>query len=114
MELEGKLGVRFWSPALLVAAVTRVAYAKELRDKNPETIREDNERLEFLGDGVIELAVRQSLYGRYDVQEGVLSKMAGDLVSERNFAKVASDMVLERHLFLGSTEVLDENGKPTI
>lgn len=113
-ELEGKLGVRFREPSLLVAAVTRRAYVKELRDKQTDIVRDDNERLEFLGDGVIELAVRQSLYDKHDVQEGVLSKMADDLVSERNLAKVASDMVLERHLFLGGTEVSDENGKPTI
>ena len=64
-ELEEKVGVRFQNQVLLVAAVTRRSYVKELRDKQPDIGREDNERLEFLGDGVLELAVRQSLYIHY-------------------------------------------------
>ena len=113
-QLEEKIGVRFKNQALLVAAVTRRAYAKELRDKQPDIVREDNERLEFLGDGVLELAVRQSLYDKHEVQEGGLSIMADNLVCESNLVKVASDMALERHLFLGGTEVSDEKGKPAI
>ena len=100
-ELEEKIGVRFTNQALLVAAVTRRAYAKEMRDKQPDIVREDNERLEFLGDGVLELAVRRSLYVKHKDQEGGLSKMADELVCESNLAKVAFDMALERHLFLG-------------
>ena len=47
-----------------LAAVTRRAYAKELRDRQPDIVRDDNERLEFLGDGVLELAVGRSLCAR--------------------------------------------------
>jgi hypothetical protein len=64
--------------------------------------------------GVLELAVRQSLYDKHDAQEGGLSKMAADLVCDDNLTKVAIDMDLERHLFLGGTEVSDEKGKPAI
>ena len=113
-KLEEKIGVRFTNQALLVAAVTRRAYSKELRDKQPDIVRNDNERLEFLGDGVLELAVRQFLYDKHKAQEGALSKMADELVCESNLAKVASDMALEMHLFLGGTEVCDEKGKPAI
>jgi len=55
------LGVRFRDRALLVSAVTRRAYLKELRDKYPDILRPDNERLEFLGDGILELVVRRHL-----------------------------------------------------
>ena len=113
-ELEEKIGVRFTNQARLVAAVTRRAYAKELRDRQPDIAREDNERLEFLGDGVLELAVRHSLYEKHEDQEGGLSKMADELVSESNLTKVASDMALERHLFLGSSEEWNHKGKPVI
>lgn len=100
--------------ALLVAAVTRRAYAKELRDRQPDIVRDDNERLEFLGDGVLELAVRRSLYDKHEVQEGCLSKMADDLVCECNLTKIAIKMGLEKHLFLGGTEVSDKDGKHAI
>ncbi len=113
-ELEEKIGVRFTNQALLVAAVTRRAYAKELRDRQPSIARDDNERLEFLGDGVLELAVRHSLYEKHEDQEGGLSKMADELVSESNLTKVALDLVLEKHLFLGASEELDNKGKPAI
>ena len=113
-ELEEKIGVRFTNQALLVAAVTRRAYAKEMRDKQPDIVREDNERLEFLGDGVLELAVRHSLYDKHEDREGGLSKMADELVSKSNQTKVAIDLGLEKHLFLGGTEVSDKDGKPAI
>ena len=113
-ELEEKIGVRFKNQALLVAAVTRRAYAKELRDKDPDIVRDDNERLEFLGDGVLELAVRHSLYDKHEDREGGLSKMADELVSKSNQTKVAIDLGLEKHLFLGGTEVSDKDGKPAI
>ena len=113
-ELEEKIGVRFTNQALLVAAVTRRAYAKELRDRQPDIVREDNERLEFLGDGVLELAVRHSLYEKHEDPEGGLSKMADELVSENKLTKVAIDLDLEKRLFLGGTEASDEKGKPSI
>jgi len=99
-RLEDRLGVRFRDKNLLVAAVTRRAYVKELRDKQTEILREDNERLEFLGDGVLELAVRQSLYDKHEDQEGDLSKMADGLVNESNLTRIAEDLALEEHLFL--------------
>jgi len=113
-ELEGKLGVRFRDRSHLVAAVTRRAYVKELRDKQPEILREDNERLEFLGDGALELAVRHCLYDRHQGQEGDLSEMADELVKESNLTRIAEDLALESYLFLGKGEESDEKGKPSI
>lgn len=113
-ELEEKIGVRFQNQDLLVAAVTRRSYAKELRDKQPDIVRDDNERLEFLGDGVLELAVKHLLYDKHEYQEGRLSIMSADLVSDSNLTKVAIDMGLEKHLFLSGNDVSDEKGKPAI
>ena len=113
-ELEEKIGVRFKNQVLLVAAVTRRAYAKELRDKQPNIVREYNERLEFLGDGALELAVRKSLYDKHEDQEGDLSKMADGLVNESNLTRIAEDLALKEHLFLTKGEESDEKGKPSI
>lgn len=51
---------------------------------------------------------------KHEDQEGALSKMVDELVSDNNLAKVAIDLGLEKHLFLGGTEVSDEKGKPAI
>jgi len=112
--LEGKLGVRFSDPNLLVKAVTRRAYVKELKDIDPHISREDNERLEFLGDGALELAVRHCLYNQHKGHEGDLSEMADELVSDVNLARIANILGLERHLFLGKSEISDEIGKLSI
>jgi len=112
--LEDKLGVRFRDPNLFVKAVTRRAYVKELKDKHPDILREDNERLEFLGDGALELAVRHCLYDRHQGQEGDLSEMADELVKESNLTRIAEDLALESYLFLGKGEESDEKGKPSI
>ena len=113
-ELENKLGIRFSNWALLIAAVTRRAYVKELRDTCPDTSREDNKRLEFLGDGVLELAVRRHLYDEFQDREEDLSEMCDKLVSDNNLSRIAEDIGIERHLFLSKGEESDEKGRPSI
>jgi ribonuclease-3 len=113
-ELEEKIGVRFQDQVLLIKAVIRSAYVKEVKDKQPDSEREDNERLEFLGDSVLELAVRHYLYEKYEEPEGILSKKTDDLVCEDNLTRVADCLDLGKYLFLGGTEVSDERGKPAI
>ena len=73
LELERKLDVVFENKDLLIQAVTRKAHVKELKDKKPECIRADNERLEFLGDSVLELIIRKHLYETMPDGEDVLA-----------------------------------------
>jgi len=60
--LEKKLDHIFKCPSLLIQSVTRKGHVKELKESNPDCKRLDNERLEFLGDSVLELIMRKHLY----------------------------------------------------
>jgi len=113
-ELERKLGHVFTDKSLLIQAVTRKGYVKELKDKNPDCSRADNERLEFMGDSVLELIMRTHLYSTIQDDVGVLAPKCREIVKRRSLAKVAFDFGLDEHLLLTSTE---ENGlkrKPRI
>ncbi len=70
------LGVEFNNLDLLITAFTHRSYVNEHR----KTVKEHNERLEFLGDAVLELVVTQYLYGNYDDPEGVLTNWRSALV----------------------------------
>jgi dsRNA-specific ribonuclease len=61
-SLEKKLDHTFKDQPLLIQAVTRKGHVKELKESNPDCNRLDNERLEFLGDSVLELIIRKHLY----------------------------------------------------
>ena len=76
----------------------------------------DNERLEFLGDAVINLIVGHLLMRRFpDLNEGELSRMRAHLVNETQLAAIAQDMDLGAYLKLGKGEVLSEGqNKPSI
>jgi ribonuclease III len=76
----------------------------------------DNERLEFLGDAVINLIVGHLLMKQFpDLQEGELSRMRSHLVNETQLAEVARDMGLGSHIKLGKGELQSEGrNKPSI
>jgi ribonuclease III len=104
-ELQAQLGYRFRKLDLLLEAVTHKSYLNEIRDPS----RKDNERLEFLGDAVLDLAVSEHLTDIYpSSSEGELSKMKSRLVSERALAKVARRVHLGRYLLLGRGEELTQ------
>lgn len=66
----------------------------------------NNERLEFLGDSVLNFVIAEELYKRYpDVTEGDLSRLRAELVKKEGLAKVARDLSLSDHLILGSGEL---------
>jgi ribonuclease III len=89
--LEEALGHRFRDPALLQRALTHSSYANENEDV------EDNERLEFLGDSILNFLVAEKLFAAFPFEEeGTLSKSRSTLVSEEHFAALA------RRLGLGS------------
>ena len=99
--LEQRLDYRFKSPDLLRTALTHKSFVNE----NPALLREDNERLEFLGDAVLDLAVGHMLMERFPVRsEGDLSKRRASIVNEQGLYEVAARLCLGDWLFLGRGE----------
>ncbi len=101
--LEQRLGVTFLAPRTALAAVTHRSYLNE----HPGEPLEDNERLEFLGDAVIDLAISHRLMERFPAaREGELSKMRAAVVDEPGLAGLARSFDLGPLLRLGRGEEL--------
>jgi ribonuclease-3 len=101
--LQRKLDVQLRDSALALAAVTHKSYTNEHKDAGTP----DNERLEFLGDAVVDLAISTRLMERFpNATEGELSKMRALLVSEEGLARVAREVGLGELLLLGRGEEL--------
>ncbi|QQR80959.1 MAG: ribonuclease III [Deltaproteobacteria bacterium] len=100
-KLEGLLGYRFKKKELLNRAITHKSFANE--NKMPP--EEHNERLEFLGDAVLELTVSELLVNKYPTfSEGKLSKLRAAIVNEKQLAHIARDFRLGEFLLLGKGE----------
>jgi ribonuclease III len=100
-ELEALLGHTFRDPALCETAMTHTSWVNEAG--RPE--RSDNERLEFLGDAVLDLVVSDLLMKRFpDRREGDLSRARAALVSETGLAQVATLIDIGRYVLLGKGE----------
>lgn len=98
-DLEAALGHRFADQDLLVKALIHRSYQAE----HLET--EDNERMEFLGDAVLSLAVATYLYERHPhMSEGQMAKVRGAVVSRDELAAVAREIDLGKYLALGRGE----------
>ncbi|HET6465274.1 MAG TPA: ribonuclease III [Nitrospiria bacterium] len=99
------LGYSFRKADLLRAALTHKSYLNELRTSEKDGAAQDNERLEFLGDAVLDLAVSERLIALYPLStEGDLSKMKARLVSEVTLARVARRLGVGEFLLLGRGE----------
>jgi len=106
-ELQTRLDYDFKRTALLRQAITHSSFAHE-QGLNPI---ESNERLEFLGDAVLELCISDFLYHRYaDMSEGQLTQRRANLVCEETLAGIARNMGLGNYLLLGQGES-QENGR---
>lgn len=104
---EKETGISFKDKNLLKNAFTHRSYLNE----NPQTDLQHNERLEFLGDAVLELVVTESLYKNYpDNSEGDLTMWRAALVNARMLAEVAKELNLGDYLFLSQGET-KEQGK---
>ena len=104
---EKQIDVRFKNKELLKQAFTHRSYLNE----NPESGLQHNERLEFLGDAVLELIVTEHLYKSYpDKPEGELTTWRAALVNARMLAIVAKDLKLGDYLLLSHGEAR-ETGK---
>ena len=104
-EFQEKIGYQFQQEGLLRQALTHSSYANEHRMKKLS----DNERLEFLGDAVLEIVTSDFLYHEHtDVPEGELTRVRASIVCEQTLAFCTRALNLGDYLFLGKGE--DQTG----
>jgi ribonuclease III len=100
-ELQKKIRYRFKSLELLNQGLRHKSFVHE----NVDAQGQDNERLEFLGDAVLDLVIGHLIMSRYpDYQEGSLSRLRASVVNETRLAKIARDLSLGQYLLLGKGE----------
>ena len=107
-ELEAALGYRFRDPRVLLRALTHRSLANQLAQENrtEEALEAgDNERLEFLGDAVLNLVVAEALFDAHpEWREGELTRVRAQLVSRQHMGGVAAVVQLGRYLRLSKGE----------
>lgn len=100
-ELKERYGIVFHDVNLLEQAFTHSSYVNEHRYLKLS----DNERIEFLGDAVLELIISQYLYQKYqNLPEGKLTKMRAAIVREDSLAKFAKECQFDQYILLGNGE----------
>lgn len=103
-QFEQKIGVTFKDKRLIETAFTHRSYLNE----NRGTTREHNERLEFLGDAVLELVVTEFLYKKYpEKPEGELTAFRAALVNTQSIADAATKLGMNEFLLLSRGEAKD-------
>lgn len=108
-ELARTLGYEFNDIGLLKKAVMHSSFSNEL--KAHKIIAQSNERLEFLGDAVLQIVVSRLLYERYsDLPEGQLTKLRAGVVCEKALSTYARRISLGDYLLLGHGEI-SNNGR---
>src|SRR6185436_17268263 len=98
--LEERIGYKFRNPLLLAEALTHPSLRHE---KHREHF--DNQRLEFLGDAVLQLVITEQLYGHFETEpEGKLTKLRSRLVSREALTVHAAAIELGNYLMMGRGE----------
>ena len=105
-ELKHKLGIHFKNHDLLLEALTHRSYLNE----KPDWHLNHNERLEFLGDAVLELVVTEYLFKNYRDPEGVLTAWRAALVNSTMLAEISKKLDLNEYVLLSQGERKD-NGR---
>lgn len=103
-NLAKKLEVKFNNLELLQQAVTHRSYLNEHRGYKLE----HNERLEFLGDAVLELVVTEYLYNNYPNPEGEMTNWRAALVNGEMLAKISGEIGVEEYLLMSRGEAKDK------
>lgn len=104
--LEEKIGHEFSRKDRILTALTHSSYANEQRSKGLDTL--DNERLEYLGDSVLQVVTSEYLYFNYtDLPEGEMSKVRAAAVCEKALNEFATKISLGSYLLLGHGEELN-------
>jgi ribonuclease III len=105
--LISKLQYKFKDMNLILEALRHSSYVNEQKEKDMR----DNERLEFLGDAVLNLVIGHILMKRFpDTKEGNLSRMRASLVNESQLANLANRISLGEYILLGKGEI-QTNGR---
>ncbi|NDV19713.1 ribonuclease III [Pseudodesulfovibrio sp. JC047] len=100
-ELQDCIHHRFGQVKFLETALTHSSFANE------QDVNADNERLEFLGDAVLELCISEEGFKRYsEAPEGQLTRIRSQLVKEQSLASIARDLKLDKYIRLGRGEEL--------
>ena len=95
-DFETRIGYRFSDPSLLTLALTH---------KSCESVEGHNERLEFLGDAVLDLIIAETLYNEYSSQdEGTLDHMRANLVNGKALAKHACELGIDKFLQVSESQ----------
>lgn len=101
VELQNIVGYAFKEIERLRQAVTHSSFANEHRNMEIK----DNERLEFLGDAILDLIISEYLFNKYpNMPEGDLSKIRASIVCEASLAKTAKNINLGEYILLGKGE----------
>jgi ribonuclease III len=114
-RLQQRIGYTFGDRGILLQALTHTSYGHEFLQDKPVALR-DNERLEFLGDAILDVVVSDILLETFpESNEGQLSKMRAAVVNERTLAEVARSISLHDVIRLGKGEAqTGGNNKPSI
>jgi ribonuclease-3 len=97
-QLQQKIGIHFRDPGLLLEAVTHSSFANE----SPHLSPRDNERLEYLGDAVLQLISAEYLYKHHPgATEGELTQTRSAMVNTNTLAQLAEQLDLGSYLYLG-------------
>ena len=102
-NLEKNLDINFKNKELLKQAFCHRSYLNE----NPKINLDNNERLEFLGDAILELIVTEYLYKNYKEQEGKLTNWRASLVNSNTLSKLAQELDFNNYILLSKGETKD-------
>lgn len=102
-QLEQSIGVTFKDKDVLLQALTHRSYLNE----NPKWHLDHNERLEFLGDAVLELVVTEELYAKYPNPEGELTNWRAALVNAVMLSEISKEFDLNSYMLLSRGEAKD-------
>ena len=101
IEVEKLIGIEFENKGVLITALTHSSYANQFKDVKY------NERLEFLGDSVLQLCVTKYLFNNYkDKSEGELTKIRALVVCENSLHKVSKNLSLGKYIRMSKGEEL--------
>lgn len=101
--MELNLGYNFKDKQLLKTALTHTSFSHERKKNNLE----NNERLEFLGDAVLELIISSYIFKKFnDLTEGEMTKLRASIVCEDSLAKKARELNIGKHIWLGKGEFM--------
>lgn len=106
-QLEDKIDIKFKNIDLLRTALVHRSYLNEHKNFSLD----QNERLEFLGDAVLELVVTDHLYTNYNKPEGILTNWRSSLVNGERLAKISESLDVYDYMYLSRGESKDTNKK---